>query len=46
MCMSINVQPGITIDYATGKAVLSDEDAISGYGKNQWKYREKDVCVE
>lgn len=41
-----NVQPGITINYATGKAVLSDADASAGTGKNQWKYREKDVCVE
>ena len=28
-----NVQPGITIDYATGKAVLSDTDASAGTGK-------------
>ena len=36
-----NVQPGITIDYSTGKAVLSDTDASAGTGKNQWKYRKK-----
>ena len=37
-----NVQPGITIDYATGKAVLSDTDASAGTGKNpSGKYREK-----
>ena len=36
-----NVQPGITIDYATGKAVLSDEDASAGTGKTSGNTEKK-----
>ena len=36
-----NVQPGITIDYATGKAALSDADASAGTGKNSGNTEEK-----
>ena len=36
-----NVQPGITIDYATGKAVLSDADASAGTGKTSGNTEEK-----
>ena len=36
-----NVQPGITIDYATGKAVLSDTDASVGTGKTSGNTEKK-----
>ena len=36
-----NVQPGITIDYATGKAVLSDTDASAGTGKTSGNTEKK-----
>lgn len=36
-----NVQPGITIDYATGKAVLSDADASAGTGKTSGNTEKK-----
>ena len=36
-----NVQPGITIDYATGKAALSDADASAGTGKISGNTEEK-----
>lgn len=36
-----NVQPGIAIDYATGKAVLSDADASAGTGKTSGNTEKK-----
>ena len=36
-----NVQPGITIDYSTGKAVLSDTDASAGTGKTSGNTEKK-----
>ena len=36
-----NVQPGITIDYSTGKAVLSDADASAGTGKTSGNTEKK-----
>ena len=36
-----NVQPGITIDYSTGKAVLSDTDASVGTGKTSGNTEKK-----
>ena len=36
-----NNQPGITIDYATGKAVLSDTDASAGTGKTSGNTEKK-----
>ncbi len=41
-----NVQPGITIDYSTERQCFPIRMRQQVQGKNQWKYREKDVCVE